>query len=100
MRAPWQPLAFTDPRLFDAKSVLSVVGLGLIPAQESGALAKPPALPTLPAPPTLAAPAVSQASIDQAISAAQAAGRASTIATSGQGVAGAPTTAKKSLLGG
>jgi hypothetical protein len=62
--------------------------------------AKPPAMQQTPAPPTILQSSVQSAGESEQTAAAQAAGRASTILTSGQGVAAAPSIAQKMLLGG
>jgi hypothetical protein len=67
----------------------------------SGLFGGGPSAPAPPPPvPTLANPAVLDAERQQEASQAQAAGRASTLLTSGTGVTSQPTLAKKTLLGG
>lgn len=61
---------------------------------------KMPPVPTAITAPSVTDPSVAQAARDQATAAAQAAGRASTIATSGQGDTSTPDTARTTLLGG
>lgn len=61
-----------------------------------GAPSAPPAAPT---PPTPVDPAVQQAQQEQEFEQAQAAGRMSTILTSGRGVLNQPPVLRKTLLG-
>lgn len=65
-----------------------------------GGSSSPPAVVNPGPAPTFQDPAIAQAQRDQAVAAAQAMGRGSTILTSGLGDTSAPTLAKKSLLGG
>ena len=59
-----------------------------------------PAQGPLPAAPSPADPTVRAAQDEALLAGRQAAGRASTILTSGRGVATAPVTSKKAILGG
>lgn len=62
--------------------------------------AKAPAPVTYTPPPSQVDPSVQEAVLAQQTAAAQAAGRQSTILTSGQGDTSTPVTGKKTLLGG
>lgn len=103
MRAPWEMHAYRsilEIARFEPTTIALVVGGLAVAGSTAATLAmKQPKMQTPGAPPSATDPAALAAAQDQQTAAAQSAGRASTILTSGLGDRSTPTLAKSALLG-